>query len=285
MWTSAQISLVSLVAVVICLVLISYLGVQLIRVRRQNQELRERVINNLLSPAYLSHEIRTPLTVIKGAAEILDSDDLGEVTEVQKKFIKTITQNSTAAIALAEDFLVLFKLEKYLSSLQIKKEELRCLVQETVYEFRIMHEGDIQLNNHGAPIFVNADGRLFRQVIWNLLTNSLCHGGPGTHIYIQVSAQDGIALIEVNDTGVGFKKNSFLNNLDLEIVPPEVDDDIPKAGSGIGMTVIERILQAHKSRFLIDTSVGAGARILIEMPLRGSNLDLSNISGSNNDNS
>lgn len=77
---------------------------QLSRERSRNDVLQQRVLTNLVSPAYLSHEIRTPLTVIKGAAEILTDGDLGPISPAQRQFLETIAENSATACALAEDF-------------------------------------------------------------------------------------------------------------------------------------------------------------------------------------
>ncbi|WP_353888246.1 histidine kinase dimerization/phospho-acceptor domain-containing protein [Arcanobacterium pinnipediorum] len=50
------------------------------KTRQQNATLQQRVLSNLVCPAYLSHEIRTPLTVINGASEILTTGDLGPIS-------------------------------------------------------------------------------------------------------------------------------------------------------------------------------------------------------------
>lgn len=244
--------------------------------KRVNHEMRTRVLNNLISPAYLSHEIRTPLTVMKGASELLAEESMGALNDVQRKFLDTITVNCATAIALAEDYLVLFSLEKTLADLRIDKLELRSSIRQAVHEFRLMHPEDVRLDNHGAPIYINGDQRLLKQALWNLLTNAFRHGGPGTTVDIRVSAQDGIALLQVEDNGRGIQPEEAT-------IPDLLDDtdiELPKSGSGIGMNIVKYIVAAHGGCLLVDTTVGKGTRILFQIPVYGSNLDLSKPRGS-----
>ncbi|QRV02750.1 HAMP domain-containing histidine kinase [Arcanobacterium phocisimile] len=237
------------------------------KTRQQNATLQQRVLSNLVSPAYLSHEIRTPLTVIKGASEILTTGDLGPISSVQRQFLNTIAENSATACALAEDFLVLFRMEKSLATVDLVKIDLRQLIREAVHEFRIMHPCDIRLDNHGAPIFVEADPRMLKQVVWNLLTNSIRHGGKNVQTFIRVSSDDGIALVVVEDNGKGITARPSSPQASPSAL--EVHDDLPQAGSGIGMKVVDHIIAAHRGRLIIDTVLGSGTQVLIQLPIHG----------------
>lgn len=266
-------ALLIVLGVALCMTALSaaYFAMRWRQEKRKNHNLRSRVLNNLISPAYLSHEIRTPLTVMKGASELLEEDSMGSLNETQRKFLHTITTNCATAIALAEDYLVLFSLEKTLADLRVEKTELRHAIRQAIQEFRLMHPSDVRLDNHGAPIYLDADLRLLKQALWNLVTNALRHGGPGTTVDVRVSAQDGIALLQVEDNGRGMQPES----------PPfpelaaDADIELPKSGSGIGMNIVKCIAAAHRGRLIIDTTVGKGTRILIQIPEYGSDLDLS----------
>lgn len=244
--------------------------------RRRNALIHKQAIAPLVSPAYLSHEIRTPLTVIRGAAEILTTGNFGPTTPTQRQFLQTIADNSAAACSLAEDFLVLFSMEKALGHLHFTRVELRELIHEAVHEFRIMHASDIRLNNHGAPIYVHIDARMIKQVLWNLLTNALRHGGEGTQVDIRVSSDNDIALIVVDDNGEGFGAHSPTT------LPPSSNSAastsetaLPRSGSGIGMHVVERVMRGHRGRVLIDTTLGYGTQVYLQLPVDGSSIDLS----------
>ncbi|WP_216386735.1 sensor histidine kinase [Arcanobacterium phocae] len=239
----------------------------LCKAKRRNDVLQQRVLSNLVSPAYLSHEIRTPLTVIKGASEILTTGDLGPISSVQRQFLNTIAENSATACALAEDFLVLFRMEKSLATLNLINVDLRQLIREAVHEFRIMHPCDIRLDNHGAPTFVDADPRMLKQVVWNLLTNSIRHGGEGTQVHIRVSADDGIALVVVEDNGKGIMARTVLPQ--ISSTDTQTHSDLPQAGSGIGMKVVEHIIAAHRGRLIVDTVLGCGTQVLVQLPIHG----------------
>lgn len=244
------------------------------QLQRTLEEVRSRVLDNLISPAYLSHEVRTPLTVISSASELLaDEETSGKLNDTQRRFVETIRTNSVSTIALAEDYLVLFTLEKSLAHLHLERCELRGVMREAVHEFRLMRPSDTRLDNHGAPIYVNADARLLKQAIWNLLTNAVRHGGADVLIDVRVSAQDGIALVQIEDNGAGI--NRFPSQQDLTLVTSEPDSiPVPNAGSGIGMNVVRRIAAAHRGTLLVDSTVGRGTRILMQLPEWGSQVDL-----------
>lgn len=269
--------IVALIWVVITLAL-SVVTVWLLKQNRALKtnldEVRSRVLNNLISPAYLSHEVRTPLTVINSASELLaDEETSGELNDIQRRFVETIRTNAASTIALAEDYLVLFTLEKSLAHLHLERCELRAVMREAIHEFRLMRPSDTRLDNHGAPIYVSADVRLLKQAVWNLLTNAVRHGGTDVLIDVRVSAQDGISLLQIEDNGVGMQQ--FPTDSELALVTSEPDSvSIPNAGSGIGMNVVRRIAAAHRGTLLVDSTVGRGTRILMQLPEWGSGMEL-----------
>lgn len=111
---------------------------------------------------------------------------------------------------------------------------------------------------------MDADPRMLKQVVWNLLTNSVRHGGEGTHIVMRVSADDGIALIVVEDTGIGLLSSAA----DDDPVRVSVGD-LPQSGSGIGMKVVEHIISAHRGTLVVDATLGFGTQVYIQLPVRG----------------
>lgn len=295
---------------VLILIVVSYRALKKGKAKQVRiNELKTQVIDEYSSTAYLAHEIRTPLTIIKGCAELLADAPADQLSPTQREFARTIDENATNIISLAEDFLTLFSLEKSLLNLNIQKYELRGIVREAVTDYRLMHECDILLDNRGAPMYVDADIRLLKQAIWNLFNNSLIHGGENTKISVSVSGQDGIALLQVEDDGVGISAEvaqkaweSYVTGEGIVTVekwatgtvydepgrdaqeaqkPPRsfAGTALPRSGSGIGLDMVERIMRAHRGCLLIDTNVGKGSRVLIQLPLRGSKLDLSKQKG------
>lgn len=245
--------------------------------RMASARLRRQIIESSLSPAYLSHEIRTPLTIIRASAEILATTEADGLTAAQLRFAQTIADNATAACTLADEFLVLFNMEKSLAHLELRKVELRAMMRQAISDFRIMYPADIRLDNHGAPIFIQADERMMKQVIWNLLTNAVRHGGEDPRITVRVTSNDGVALVVVGDSGTGFA-HSPSEQLPLpDVGTPLADnvDGLPKSGSGIGVTVVRRTVEAHGGTLTIDTSQKVGAQIYIQLPIHGNSLQRS----------
>lgn len=133
--------------------------------RHEAERLRSLAQARASRSSVLSHEIRTPLALVKGAAELLAEQTPGPLNERQRQFVDTITQNCQSMIAMAEDLLITARLEAQLFELHVERTDLRALVRQTVREMRRVHPGRILLDSRGAPLWLDIDRNLIRQVI------------------------------------------------------------------------------------------------------------------------
>lgn len=211
------------------------------------------------SARLLSHEIRTPLTLVKGAAELLAEESPGPLTSAQRYFVDTIVDNTSLVVGMAEDFLLEARLETGAPTLDLASADIRELVRETVLELRRIRSADLDLDSRGEPLVLDVDRPMIRQVLWNLLNNAVRHAGPGAAVTVQVESTSEGATIAVADDGEGISPDQR-----EELFSPRSSGH--PQGTGLGMGVIRRIVDAHGGRVVVDSLARRGTRILIVLP-------------------
>lgn len=211
------------------------------------------------SARVLSHEIRTPLTLVKGAADLLAEETPGPLNSTQRYFVDTIVGNTSLVVSMAEDFLLEARLEAGQPTLDRTAVDIRALVRESVLELRRIRSTPLHLDSRGQPLVLDVDRAMIRQVLWNLINNAVRHAGPAAEVTVRVEATTEGATITVADAGGGMSPDQR-----AELFTSEVSGH--PQGTGLGMGVIRRIVDAHGGRVVIDSLVRRGTRILVVLP-------------------
>ncbi|MFC0672485.1 sensor histidine kinase [Brachybacterium hainanense] len=207
----------------------------------------------------LSHEIRTPLALVKGAADLLAEESPGPLNRQQRSFVTTIVDNTTLVIGMAEGFLLEARWDAGAPDLDRTAVDVRALVRETVLELRRIRRRPVELDSRGGPLVLEADAGMIRQVLWNLLGNAIRHAGPEARVAVRVDETAEGAVIEVADDGAGMDEQAR-----GDLFAPARSGH--PEGTGIGMDVITRIVDAHGGRVVVDTLSRRGTRIMVVLP-------------------
>lgn len=118
---------------------------------------------------------------------------------------------------------------------------------------------------NGLPA-VNADRDALEQAILNLLTNAMKCSGESREIGIRLSSQNGHAVIQVIDRGLGIASEEQARIFEkFYRVPTSETKLIP--GTGLGLTLVAHIAQAHGGRVEVQSAPGAGSAFSIHIPL------------------
>jgi signal transduction histidine kinase len=234
------------------------------RRRRTPASARGRAEEEIAHARMLSHEIRTPLSLVRGAAELLAEGTPGPLTDKQRYFVDTILQNSSQAVSLAECFLIDARLRHGGAVLDLEETDLRDLVRDVVRDLRRVSSLSIRLEDRGEPLVVPVDQPLMRQVVWNLVNNALRHSGSTT-VALSVEGGDEGAILSVSDDGRGMTQEQR-----RALFTPFAAASTPGgSGTGLGMSITRRIVEAHGGRLVVDTIDEAGTRVLVVLPRPG----------------
>jgi signal transduction histidine kinase len=219
--------------------------------------------------ATMSHELRTPLNAIIGFSEFL-MDETIRPSEPAKVtgYLKAIHESGHHLLAVINDILDHSKAEA--GRLEVSEEEVN--VEEAIAAaLRVVapraRSGGLEITTTIAPglPLLRGDTRLLRQILLNLLSNSIKFTPSGGKVEVAVREDNGGIEIRVRDTGIGMKA-----------------EDIPKAfepfrqidnrfirkyqGTGLGLSLVKAMIEAHSGTIGVQSAPGAGTTVTICFP-------------------
>ena len=226
---------------------------------------RERLKSTLLRS--ISHDLRTPLTGITGSAGFL-LDNLGIMDEATiKSMLKDICSDSEWLSTMVENLLNLTRIQEGRLDINKKKEVVDDLVASAV---RLVSN---RVGNHTLKmetpediLLVSVDGRLFIQVLVNLLDNAFRHSGTGTTVTLRVK-QDGNCLkFVVSDNGIGIP-NDKIDKIFDNFFTTAYENGDKQRGVGLGLTICKAMVEAQGGTIRAFNSPQGGAVFEVSMPM------------------
>lgn len=212
----------------------------------------------------ISHELRTPLTTLKSHLEaILDGiweaneEHLGVLMAEIDRLSNLVDELKNSFRAREIDFI----LNK--TTFSISK-EIPLIVTNFIplYEKRACSiEMDIEDN-----VFINMDREKLRQIIYNLLSNSLKFLKKDGRVKVVLRKENNKSIIKVIDNGLGIKKEDLPLIFDRFYTSRESWEENPD-GSGLGLSITKSIIEAHNGTIDIDSIYGEGTKVTIVLPL------------------
>jgi signal transduction histidine kinase len=237
------------------------------RLRLENAELQRRIHQRtveleaankeLETFSYsVSHDLRAPLRAMCGFAEILASEHAQSLPDDAKKLLARIEANSTRMEQLIEDLLRFSHLGR--KSLAKAPVDIAAIVNTVVEDKRAEYPNrSIEVKIGQLPETLG-DQSLIKQVYVNLLSNAFKFTAPREQALIEVGSreEDGECIYFVRDNGVGFDMKHAGNVFGV-FERLHSDKDFP--GTGIGLSIVQRIVQRHGGRIWIEAAVDKGA--------------------------
>jgi signal transduction histidine kinase len=216
--------------------------------------------------AVLTHELMHPVAAIRGMAVTLEEawDKLsdpdrhkftGRIAH-QSEMLRDLAEEAATAISLESDTFAL--LPREISATDLVR-EVRGAVGDLDGRLRIDVQAEVE---HRA---IRADAARLQQVFRNLLSNAQKYGEPGTQIDLRVTSSDGEVVFSVTDRGPGVPHETMplLFQRFTRIRPPG-REHVP--GSGLGLYISRRIVEAHGGRIWVESEPGEGATFRFAVP-------------------
>ncbi|GAA1819678.1 response regulator [Planosporangium flavigriseum] len=216
--------------------------------------------------ANMSHELRTPLNAIIGFSELMRGEEsIGDSRVVPADWIEHIYSSGRHLLDLINDILDLTKIEAGRLELHPDRVELPDLVTAAVNALRPLAEGkDLELRTEVPGLDVWGDRLRLRQVLNNLLSNAIKFTPEGGRISVEASRADGEVRLAVADTGVGISAADI--NRIFEEFQQVGDPSMQHAGTGLGLALTRRLVEAHGGRVQVESTPGAGSRFTVCLP-------------------
>jgi signal transduction histidine kinase len=232
----------------------NYMADTLERLERERRE----------TAAALSHELRTPLTILQGRLHAL----CDEVIPASNTEFLRLLDHTEHLVRLVDDMHTMSLVEAKRLSLNCTYVELGTFIQELVpfYAHRATGYGvEIVLHTEDT-VFVNCDKDRLRQVLANLIENTLHYAASGGLLEISVTQEGDYAVLQLSDRGSGFADG------EIEwVFNPFFRGDKStakgKPGSGLGLSIVQSIIKQHNGIIQVSNRPEGGACFKMLLPL------------------
>ena len=232
---------------------------------------RKRLENEFIS--LVSHELRTPMTSTIGALDLLNSGQLGTLSDRGKNILHVAIRNSERLIRLVNDILDLErmksgKIEIAPSSCNLKT--LMVQATETMQGMATKARVRLILEEPG-DIILNLDGDRILQTLTNLLSNAIKFTEPGGIVELTTNISNNTCQIIVRDTGRGIpqeKQESIFERFQQV----DASDSRSKGGTGLGLAICRHIIEGHNGRIWAESVLGKGSTFYIQLPFSIGNI-------------
>ena len=236
--------------------------------RDVNRDVRMTVVRSQFV-ASVSHELKTPLTAIRMFAETLA---MGRWRDERTKaeYLETIVNESERLARLVDNVLDFSKIEQGKKIYRLRPARLEDIANSAVraMQFPLAQQGfQLHLSIEDDMPEITADPDAIQQAILNLLTNAMKYSGDAREIDLRLYARYGDAVIEVADRGLGLAPGEQKHIFEKFYRAPS-HEGRSIAGTGLGLTLVAHIVQAHGGRVEVESAPGAGSTFCVKIPIK-----------------
>jgi signal transduction histidine kinase len=219
--------------------------------------------------ARMSHELRTPLNAIIGFSEVLARRSFGELNAKQTEYVADVVDSGRHLLALVDDLLDLAKVETGALDLDVSRVELAGLLSGSLALFEeqaARQRITLALDVDADPGAIEADARKLKQVVFNLLANAVRFTPGGGRVTLGARRAGSLVRIWVSDTGHGIAPEDRETIFEEFRQGATAEGD--QGGTGLGLPLARRLVEAHGGRLGVKSELGAGSTFTAALPVR-----------------
>lgn len=242
---------------------------QMATVAREQAERANQAKSRLL--ANTSHELRTPLNAILGFSDIIRSSAFGPVgVPKYRSYADDIHYSALHLLDLINDLLDLSRIEAGKMELDETRVDVLVLAEQSAHLIKEMAErfGVVIAVEKATPSAVLwADRRMIRQMLQNLLSNAVKFNRSGglVDLCVRRNPDQGDLEIVVADTGVGIPEGELAHLIEPFQQASNTRNN-PERGSGLGLSIVRRLIEAHGGEMALTSIVNKGTTIVLSFP-------------------
>lgn len=225
--------------------------------------LRQDFVSNV------SHELKTPLARIRLFNELLLGGRQADPAR-RARYRQVIDRECRRLTFLLDNVLDFSRLARGARRDQRAWLDMRWVVEEALESFRAASdEGRFTLSTRieNVPPVLGSAEELSRVLI-NLLDNAVKYSPEGGPVEVRLDAQDGFVRLAVEDRGLGIPEGER-HRIFEEFYRVETGDAQPVAGSGLGLALVRRTVEAHSGSVSVESGVGVGSTFTVRLPVAG----------------
>lgn len=219
----------------------------------------------------VSHELRTPLTSIKGYASLLMAGTIGEIPDKVKERLEKINKHSDNLVQFINDLLDISRIESGKTEMKILPHAIKSIIDNIhdlltpqLKEKHIQFLAQIPDNFPGVPMDLSQVERVFINLIGNAIKFTPASGT----IKVTAGRENDMAVFSISDTGIGIPKENIpqLFN-EFYRIENEINQNVK--GTGLGLALCKKIVEAHGGRIWVQSEPQKGATFYFTLPLTG----------------
>lgn len=223
--------------------------------------------SNFISIA--SHQLRTPLTSIRWYSEVLSDGSMGPLSETQADFLKEIYQGSIRLFRTIDTLLALSRVESG------KFQEHPVIMDAKVFTEGVVKEVEPLLQEKKITTHIDAedslpsifvDAFMLKEVLTNLLANSIRYTNDGGVIDIFLKKEDDHILCSVHDNGIGIPDSQKEKIFNRFFRADNALNKVPD-GSGLGLSLVKELVEKWGGKVWFESKEGAGSTFFITIPI------------------
>lgn len=215
-----------------------------------------------------SHQLRTPLTSIRWYAEMLLNGDMGDLTDDQKDFAQQIYDGAVRLYGTIDMLLSITRIEEGNVLEQASEVDLNVFTQKVVADMKPLFDQKglkVIVNNPPSARFAYIDTFMLREVLSNLIANSVRYTNDAGEIVVTVADENDELKVSVADNGIGIPANQMTRVFSKFF---RADNAMKKApdGTGLGLALVKGFIEKWGGRIWFDSEVGKGTTFYFTIP-------------------
>ncbi|NEP55173.1 MAG: GHKL domain-containing protein [Moorea sp. SIO3C2] len=229
-----------------------------------DHKLAERLKDEFVS--VVGHELRTPLTSIHGSLKLIATNQLGELTAQGGELISIAIKNTERLTRLINDVLDLERIESGRVSMAMAICNLSDLLEQATQAMQVMaDEQNVQLLTAAMDMPIWDDADHLMQLLTNLLSNAIKFSPVGGVVRVSVIEHETKVQISVKDQGRGIPSDK-LELIFERFQQVDASDSRRRGGTGLGLTICQKIVQQHGGRIWAESLLGEGSTFYVTLP-------------------
>ncbi|MDZ4663833.1 MAG: ATP-binding protein [Bacteroidota bacterium] len=215
----------------------------------------------------VSHELKTPIFNIQGYIDTLIHGGVND-PEINIDYLKRAEKSVDRLINIIDDLETITQLESGDMHLEMEKFDIASLCKDIYLQLELnASKKNISMllsKKYDKPIYVSADKFRIRQVLVNLITNSIKYGLENGKIIVNISKYENDVIVEVSDDGVGIEEK-HLPRLFERFYRIDKGRSREQGGTGLGLAIVKHILEAHHKSITVESQVGKGTKFTFSL--------------------
>ncbi len=219
--------------------------------------------------ASMSHELRTPLNAILGMSEAVGDETFGPINDAQRMALRDVTAAGEHLLELISDILDLTRIASSDQVLELGPSNVLIIADATSRIMRPLAEGrgiSFSWTNDAGDHPITVDERRLKQVLVNLVGNAVKFTPTGGSVAVISRVLEGQLVFEVHDTGIGIAPEDQ-DRVFQPFVQLDSGLDRQFPGTGLGLPLVRRMVEAMRGTVTLDSEVGKGSIFTVRIPL------------------